>query len=336
MLARILRPLRSTRAHVPQRAYNTSFYIDGAWRPPTSSTATCNVTNPATAEPVATLALGAKDDVDVAVECARSAFDSWSVSSKADRLAFLQRLLKLYEADAAEMAAAVSSEMGAPISLAKSAQVPAGLAHIRSFIDVLAEFAFEERLNSRELLCYEPVGVCACITPWNWPLNQIALKVVPALAAGCTVVLKPSEIAPLSAARFAALVDAAGLPPGVFNLVHGRGDCVGAALAAHPHVDMVSFTGSTRGGVAVSAAAAVSIKRVTLELGGKGPNIIFADLGDGLRRAVERGVAQVMLNSGQSAPRHSSQHALSWPDPATALTLLVVARAQIAMRPRGC
>lgn len=257
--------------------------------------------NPSTGEQLATLALGGVDDVDAAVAAAHAASESWSVTSKAERLECIERLASLYEKNSGELASAISSEMGAPITLAKSAQVAAGLGHIKTFLKVLRDFEFEERpLGESDLIVHEPLGVCACITPWNWPMNQVTLKVVPALAAGNAVVLKPSEVAPLSSLCFAELVAAAGFPRGSFNLVNGDGPTVGAALAAHPDVDMVSFTGSTRAGVAVSKAAADSVKRVSLELGGKGPNLIFADLGDGLTRAVERGVADVMRNSGQS------------------------------------
>ena len=305
MLSCIARRLRTPYVVHGARALHTDrFYIGGNWRTPEAST-TVELTNPATGEPLTTtLALGSLDDVNAAVSAACSASDAWRETSKQERLVYLERLATLYEARLPEMAQAISLEMGAPISLAKRAQAGAGLSHIRTFVKVLRDFEFEERLPlcaEHELLLYEPLGVCACITPWNWPMNQVTLKVCAALAAGNVVVLKPSEIAPLSSLLFAELIDAAGFPAGTFNLVNGEGATVGEALARHQDVDMVSFTGSTRGGVAVSKAAADGVKRVSLELGGKGANLIFADVGrDNLRKVVSRGVSAVMMNSGQS------------------------------------
>jgi aldehyde dehydrogenase (NAD+) len=309
MLRRLPVSVRPTRLMRRRHLHAGQFYIDGEWRPPAAAKSDdakfLDVTNPATGERLASLALGTSADVDAAVAAARRAFDDgWSSSAKADRLGCLERLAALYKERSPEMAAAISSEMGAPISLARRAQTAAGLSHIRSFIQVLADFDFEERAPPgslpHEVLMHEPLGVCACITPWNWPMNQVTLKVAAALAAGNTVVLKPSEVAPLSSLLFAELIHSAGFPRGAFNLVSGDGPTVGAALARHAGVDMVSFTGSTRAGVAVSQAAAEGVKRVNLELGGKGPNLIFADVGEALGKAVKRGVMQVMANSGQS------------------------------------
>ena len=258
------------------------------------------VENPSTEEKIATITLGGAADADAAVAAAKAAFPAWAATDPLDRIAALERLMEVYKGQAEEMAQAISFEMGAPIALAKTAQVGAGAGHLKNTIRAAKAFDFERPLGDRapgDMILYEPVGVCALITPWNWPMNQVMLKVAPALAAGCTMVLKPAEQAPLSAMLLAEMIDAAGFPPGVFNLVNGDGAGVGAHLTAHPDVDMVSFTGSTRAGVAISKAAAESVKRVSLELGGKGANIIFADADE---KAVTRGVRHCFNNSGQS------------------------------------
>ncbi len=275
------------------------FYIDGAWVAP-SAPRDFDVIDPSTEEAAAVISLGGQADTDAAVAAARRAFEPWAATSKEDRLALLEKLLEAYQARAEDMAEAISTEMGAPIDLARTQQVPSGLGHIKNFIRAAKGFSFDRMLgdhapNDRILL--EPVGVCAMITPWNWPMNQVTLKAVPAMAVGCTMVLKPSEIAPLSSLVFAEIVHEAGFPAGVFNLVNGDGAGVGSQLSAHPDVDMVSFTGSTRAGVAISKAAADTLKRVSLELGGKGANIIFADADE---KAVKRGTLHCFNNTGQS------------------------------------
>jgi aldehyde dehydrogenase (NAD+) len=272
------------------------FYIDGKWVNP-AKTHDLEVINPATEEPIATVSLGSAIDVDRAVAAAKRAFESYSETTLNDRVALLKQIVEVYQSRMAEMAETISREMGAPISLSRAAQTPAGLAHLLEIIKVLERFKFEE-IKGSTLMRKEPIGVCGLITPWNWPMNQIVCKVAPALAAGCTMVLKPSELAPLSAYLFAQILHEAGVPPGVFNLVNGGGPTVGAAISSHPDVAMVSFTGSTRAGVAVASAAAPSVKRVTQELGGKSANIILedADLGN----AVKEGVQSCFRNSGQS------------------------------------
>ncbi len=274
-------------------------YINGQWVDSIDGRDMA-VENPSTEELIATISLGGVADVNAAVAAAKAAFPAWSATPPQQRIAALERLLTAYTARAGEMAQAISAEMGAPIALAQTAQVGAGSGHLKDAIRAAKAFAFERALGEHapgEMILYEPVGVCALITPWNWPMNQVMLKVAPALAAGCTVVLKPSEIAPLSSMLLAEMVHEANLPAGVFNLVNGDGAGVGSALTAHPDVDMISFTGSTRAGVAISKAAADSIKRVSLELGGKGANIIFADADE---KAVARGVRHCFSNSGQS------------------------------------
>ena len=272
------------------------FYIDGKWINPTTPH-DFEVSNPATENPIATISLGTSADVDKAVAAAKRAFESYSETKVDDRLTFLRRIIEVYRSRADEMAETISQEMGAPLSLSRKAQVPAGLAHLLEIVKVLEYFQFEE-LKGTTLMRKEPVGVCGLITPWNWPMNQIACKVAPALAAGCTMVLKPSEIAPLSAYLFAQILHEAGLPPGVFNMVNGDGPTVGSAIASHPDVAMVSFTGSTRAGVAVAVAAAPTVKRVTQELGGKSANI-FLDDAD-FESAVKHGVDACFRNTGQS------------------------------------
>ena len=274
----------------------TKFYVDGKWVDSTASR-DFTVINPATEEPVATIFLGSADDVDRAVAAAKRAFASYSEVSAQDRLGLLRRIIDVYKSKLEEMATTISQEMGAPISLSRKAQAPAGLAHLLEIVKVVENFKFEE-LKGSTLLRKEPVGVCGLITPWNWPMNQVVAKVAPALAAGCTVVLKPSEFAPLSSYLLAEILHESGVPAGVFNLVSGDGPTVGAAISAHPDVDMVSFTGSTRAGVAVAQAAAPSVKRVTQELGGKSANIILDDAD--LEKAVKLGVQECFRNTGQS------------------------------------
>ena len=273
-----------------------NFYIDGKWVAPAKAHDFV-VINPATEEPIATISLGSAADVDKAVAAAKRAFESYGETTAEERLAFLRRIMEVYQSKSAQMAEAISQEMGAPLTLARKAQAPAGMAHLAEAAKLLEHFKFEE-LKGTTLMRKEPIGVCGLITPWNWPMNQIACKVAPALAAGCTMVLKPSELAPLSAYLFAQILDEAGLPPGVFNLVNGDGPTVGAAIASHPDVAMVSFTGSTRAGIAVAAAAAPTVKRVTQELGGKSANIILDDADFG--KAVRDCVQACFRNTGQS------------------------------------
>ena len=274
-------------------------YINGQWVASIDGREMA-VEHPATEQKIATITLGGVADADAAVAAAKAAFPAWAATDPLDRIAALERLMEVYKGQAEDMAQAISFEMGAPIALARTAQVGAGAGHLKNTIRTAKGFAFERPLGDHapcDMILYEPVGVCALITPWNWPMNQVMLKVAPALAAGCTMVLKPAEQAPLSAVLLAEMIDAAGFPPGVFNLVNGDGAGVGAHLTAHPDVNMVSFTGSTRAGVAISKAAADTVKRVSLELGGKGANIIFADADE---KAVTRGVRHCFNNSGQS------------------------------------
>ncbi len=272
------------------------FYIDGKWVAP-AKIHDFPVVNPATEEPIATISLGTAADVDKAVAAARRAFESYSETGPAERLALLQRIIEVYQSKYEEMAETISQEMGAPMWLARAAQAAAGLGHFLEMANVLGSFKFEE-LKGSTLMRREPVGVCGLITPWNWPVNQIACKVAPALAAGCTMVLKPSEVAPLSGYLFTQILHEAGVPAGVFNMVNGDGPTVGAAISSHPGVDMVSFTGSTRAGVAVATAAAPTVKRVTQELGGKSANIILDDAD--IEQTVAAGVQGCVLNTGQS------------------------------------
>lgn len=277
-------------------AYN-SFYINGKWVQP-AGRKTLDVINPATEQAFATISLGTAADVDAAARAARAAFPAWSQSSVEQRVAVIEKIIAGMKARGKELAAAISSEMGAPITLASTAQVGSGMAHFMNILPILKNYQFEE-VRGTTCIRREPVGVCGFITPWNWPLNQIACKVAPALAAGCTMVLKPSEIAPVSAYILTEIIADAGLPPGVFNLVNGDGPTVGAAIAAHPEFDLVSFTGSTRAGKEVAKAAADSIKRVCQELGGKSANIILDDVAD-FARAVTGGAMACFNNSGQS------------------------------------
>lgn len=277
----------------------TDIYIDGAWVEP-FGTDTIAVVNPANEQPYATISAGSTQDVDRAVTAARRAFSSWSETPVEERARFLRKIAEIYEARLEDMAKTISLEMGAPITMARDQQAVAGLYHLNAFIQALENFDFEEKRtdNSGEIIVREPIGVCGLITPWNWPMNQIALKVIPAIAVGCTVVLKPSEIAPMSAMLFAEVLHEAGLPKGVFNLVNGEGLVVGEAMSRHADIDMMSFTGSTRAGTAVARGAADTVKRVSLELGGKSPNLIFAD--SDIESAVERAIAECFNNTGQS------------------------------------
>jgi aldehyde dehydrogenase (NAD+) len=272
------------------------FYIDGRWVEPASPT-WFEVIDPATETVVERLALGNARDVDAAVAAARSALPEYSRTPVSERIALLERIVTIYRRRQEEFAQAIRMEMGSPITFARNFQVPRGWLHLNQLIEVLRRFQFEH-LQGSTLICHEPVGVCGLITPWNWPINQIVVKVGPALAAGCTMVLKPSEYSPLSSLLFAQVLDEAGVPPGVFNLINGDGPGVGAALAAHPDVDMLSFTGSTRAGVLVAKSAADTVKRVAQELGGKSANILLDDVD--LQDAVTRGVAASFTNSGQS------------------------------------
>lgn len=274
----------------------SKLYINGKWVNPVEQH-NFTVINPATEGGVATISLGTAADVDSAVAAAKLAFESYSETTIEERLTLLHRIIEIYKANMDEMAETISLEMGAPITLSREAQAPAGLAHFTEIVKVLCEFKFEEAKGST-LMRKEPIGVCGLITPWNWPMNQIACKVAPALAAGCTMVLKPSEIAPLSAYLFVRILHEAGLPAGVLNLVNGDGPTVGSAIAAHPDLAMVSFTGSTKAGVAVAVAAAPTVKRVTQELGGKSANIILDDAE--LPTAITEGVQSCFRNAGQS------------------------------------
>jgi len=272
------------------------FYIGGEWVEPTTGD-TLDVVNPATEEPIGRVAMGGPADVDRAVAAAWAAFERWSGSTREERIALFERIIEVFKTRLGDLAEAITEEMGAPAKLAKRAQAPSGLGHFSTTLEVLKGFEFEERLGNATVV-REPIGVCALITPWNWPINQIACKVAPALAAGCTMVLKPSELAPFNAVIFAEIMDEAGVPAGVFNLVNGDGPTVGAALSSHPDVDMVSFTGSTRAGIEVAKNAAPTVKRVAQELGGKSANIILDD--DGFAAAVARDVGRMCTNSGQS------------------------------------
>ncbi len=274
----------------------TCFYINGKWVEPSTSK-TLDVINPATEKSIGPVAMGGKEDVDKAVAAAAAAFDSYSQTSREERVELLEKVVDRFKARIGDVAATISEEMGAPASLAHAAQAPMGLGHFVTMLDVLREFEFEEDLGSSHVI-REPIGVCGFITPWNWPLNQIGCKVAPALAAGCTMVLKPSEFAPFNAIVFAEILDAAGVPPGVFNLVNGDGPTVGVLLSSHPDIDMVSFTGSTRAGIEVARNAAPTIKRVAQELGGKSANIILDDAD--FQKAIARDVSSMCMNSGQS------------------------------------
>ena len=275
------------------------FYINGKWVLPKSDKS-IKVINPATEDVCAEISLGLKEDVNDAVLSAKEAFKTWAFSSKKERLEPLEKLYELYKKRWSDIAEAITTEMGAPKDFSTKLQAGTGAAHIKTFIKYLKEFDFEKPLGEHaknQRLIYEPKGVCALITPWNWPMNQTCLKVLPALASGCTMILKPSEVAPLSAMILTELIDQAGFPPGVFNLVNGDGATTGDALTSHPDINMISFTGSTRAGALISQNAAKDFKRVSLELGGKGANIIFKDADP---EAIERGALRCFRNSGQS------------------------------------
>ena len=272
------------------------FYINGEWVDPIG-TETMDVINPATEEPICAIALGNSADVDRAVAAAKAAFETFSQTTREERIALLEKIIECYKARMGDIAAAVSQEMGAPLGLANAAQAPAGLGHLMYTLNALKEFSFEQMVAGNKIV-REPIGVCGLITPWNWPLNQIAAKVGPAIAAGCTMVLKPTEIAPINALIFAEVMHEAGVPAGVFNLVNGTGPDVGVAMSSHPDIDMMSFTGSTRAGISVAQEAAKTVKRVTQELGGKSPNIILDDAD--FAAAVSRDMAGMCMNTGQS------------------------------------
>ena len=275
------------------------FYINGKWVDPKSDKE-INVINPATEDICAIVSLGNKDDINEAVGAAKKAYSSWAFSSKDERIKLLEKLYENYKKRWADIANAITTEMGAPKDFATKLQAGTGAAHLKSFIRYLKNFEFEKPLGDHapnQRLIYEPKGVCALITPWNWPMNQVCLKVMPAIASGCTMVLKPSELAPLSSMILAELIDETKFPAGVFNLVNGDGATTGEALTSHPDINMISFTGSTRAGALISQNAAKDFKRVSLELGGKGANIIFKDADPD---AIERGALRCFRNSGQS------------------------------------
>ncbi|BCX50608.1 MULTISPECIES: aldehyde dehydrogenase family protein [Comamonas] len=272
------------------------FYIDGQWVNPVSPRS-LEVINPSNEQAIARISMGSAADVDKAVAAARRAFESYSRTSREERLALLAKVLEVYQSRYGDFVQTISQEMGAPLWLSKAAQAAMGVAHLSSTIEVLKNFAFEHVQGSTAVV-HEPVGVVGMITPWNWPINQIMCKVAPALAAGCTMVLKPSEVAPLNALLVAEVLHEAGVPAGVFNLVNGDGPGVGEAMSSHPDIDMMTFTGSTRAGIAVAKAAADSVKRVAQELGGKSANIVLDDAN--LQKAVTQGVQAVLMNSGQS------------------------------------
>ena len=273
------------------------FYINGEWVTPHSAD-TMPVFNPANAQQVAEVALGNEADVDRAVAAAQSAFDSFSLISKFERLSLLRRIREVTERRFEDLAQAMRLEMGAPITMAREAQADAAIGHLDGFISALEKLEERENFDNGEVLLREPIGVCGLITPWNWPINQVVLKVLPVIATGCTCVLKPSEHTPVSAMLYAEILDEAGVPAGVFNLVNGVGPIVGSALSKHPDVQMMSFTGSTRAGTAVTRDSSDTVKRVTLELGGKSPNLVFADCN--LEERVTQSVAECMFNTGQS------------------------------------
>lgn len=273
-------------------------YINGAWTLPATSTVVFEAINPATEEVCARVALCGPDDVDRAMAAARAAFDGYASMPLEARLALVEKLIAVFEARYDETVKAISTEMGAPYDLSYNAQAECGPGHLKETVKAAREMVWERPLGGRGRLVHEAVGVCVLITPWNWPINQLAAKIGPALVAGCTMVLKPSEVAPLSAQLFAEFIHEAGFPAGVFNMVHGTGPSIGDALTGHPEADMVSFTGSTRAGIQVAKSAAETVKRVSQELGGKSANVVFADAG--LEAAVARGVRHCFNNSGQS------------------------------------
>ena len=276
---------------------NENFYIDGEWVKPNNSSSTMDVINPATEEVVGRIALGDSTDVDRAVTAAARAFESYGETTAGERIELLEKIVATYKSRYDEIAETISSEMGAPLVLAQKAQAAMCLAHFQQAIETLTNYKFEEQRGSA-LIRKEPIGVVGMITPWNWPLNQIACKVAPALAAGCTMVLKPSEVAPINAILLAEILDEAGVPRGVFNLINGTGESVGEAMSSHKEIAMMSFTGSTRAGIAVAKGSADSVKRVHQELGGKSANLILEDAN--LEKAVTRGTRTMFVNSGQS------------------------------------
>ncbi|MBK33666.1 MAG: aldehyde dehydrogenase family protein [Chloroflexi bacterium] len=276
---------------------NENFYIDGEWVKPNNSSSTMDVINPATEEVVGRIALGDGTDVDRAVTAAARAFESYGETTAGERIELLEKIVATYKSRYDEIAETISSEMGAPLVLAQKAQAAMCLAHFQQAIETLTNYKFEEQRGSA-LIRKEPIGVVGMITPWNWPLNQIACKVAPALAAGCTMVLKPSEVAPINAILLAEILDEAGVPKGVFNLINGTGESVGEAMSSHKEIAMMSFTGSTRAGIAVAKGSADSVKRVHQELGGKSANLILEDAN--LEKAVTRGTRTMFVNSGQS------------------------------------
>jgi len=273
------------------------FFIDGKWTDPVQKS-DLEVLNPTNSQPIAIISMGQTDDMELAIKAAQKAFQSYSQTSIEERLTLLERLLKIYQRRYDEMVQTITLELGAPATMSAEQQAHTGLGHLEGFIAGLRQLKMRETLPNGDILCREPIGVCGLITPWNWPINQIALKVIPALATGCTCILKPSEQTPLNAMLFAEMIEEAGFPAGSFNLVNGDGVSAGAVLSKHKDVDMISFTGSTKAGVSISKSAADSIKKVTLELGGKSPNIIFDDAD--IETSIERGVQTCFLNSGQS------------------------------------
>ena len=273
------------------------FYINGKWVKP-NSTKTMAVLNPATEDLIGEIILGNSEDVDIAVSAAKNAFNSFSKTSKNDRLELLNKIRQISEKRFEDLANAMTSEMGAPHRMARDAQADAAIGHLDGFIDALKKHEEKIVLSNSDVLLKEPIGVCGLITPWNWPINQITLKVLPVIATGCTCILKPSEHTPLSAMVYAEILDEAGVPDGVFNLVHGDGEGVGVSMSRHPDIEMMSFTGSKRGGKSVTIESAETVKKVTLELGGKSPNIVFADCD--LDEKVKDSVNECMFNTGQS------------------------------------
>ncbi len=273
------------------------YYINGAWVTP-SSTTEFPVMNPATEQQIGVITLGNEEDVNRAVAAAKAAFETYSRTTKEERIALLEKLLEVTKARMEELAQALTAEMGAPITMSRSPQADSGVEHLQDFIKALKSLDEREILSNGDTLVREPIGVCGLITPWNWPINQVVLKVVPALATGCTCVLKPSEHTPVSAVLYAEIIHEAGFPPGAFNLLQGDGPTVGAAMSRHPDIQMISFTGSVRAGTAVTKAAADTVKRVTLELGGKSPNLVFAD--SDLEERVTASVKECFFNTGQS------------------------------------
>ncbi|WP_430472850.1 aldehyde dehydrogenase family protein [Thalassospira lucentensis] len=273
------------------------FYINGKWIDPISSQK-MDVINPATEEVITQITLASEEDVDLAVAAAKRAFETYSQTTIDERLGMLERLLAIYKRRYEEVAQTITAELGAPITMSREQQADAGVAHLQDFINVLRDFKTEETLHNGETLLREPIGVCGLITPWNWPINQIVLKVIPALATGCTCVLKPSEFTPLNAMLYAEMIDEAGFPAGAFNLIQGVGPVAGATMSRHPDIAMMSFTGSTRAGKAITRDAAENIKRVTLELGGKSPNIVFDDVD--IEDRITFSVLDVFNNTGQT------------------------------------